>query len=240
MSTSTDLKASPLRLTGTLQAGLSRWLWLAKMLLAIPHFVILAALWLWFIATTPIAGIAILATGRYPRRLFEINTGILRWNWRVGFYVYAALGTDDYPPFTARRTSYPATLEIEYADRLSRPAVLVKALLALPQIAIVALLGADIFLYPIPALNELSTGPLPLGGYSILNLLVVVAGFLLLVTGRYPTGYFDFLVGISRWMYRVLIYLALMTDEYPPFRLDAGGDEPDHATSLPAAASRTA
>ncbi|MBS1673977.1 MAG: DUF4389 domain-containing protein, partial [Actinobacteria bacterium] len=111
--------------------------------------------------------------------------------------------------------------------------------LALPQIAIVALLGADILLYPIPALNALSTGPLPFGGYSVLNLLVVVAGFLLLVTGRYPTGYFDFLIGISRWMYRVLIYLALMTDEYPPFRLDAGSAEPEPAAP-PVAASVTA
>lgn len=240
MSTTTDLSVSPLGLTGTLQAGMSRWLWLVKMLLAIPHFVILAALWLWFIVSTPVAGIAILATGRYPRWLFEVNTGILRWNWRVGFYVYAALGTDLYPPFTTRRTSYPATLEVEYPDRLSRPAVLVKWLLALPQIVIVALLGADILLYPIPALNELSTGPLLLGGYSVLNLLVVVAGFLVLVTGRYPAGYFDFLVGISRWMYRVLIYLALMTDEYPPFRLDAGGGEPAPTTAQPAVAKVTA
>ncbi|HEX8509226.1 MAG TPA: SDR family NAD(P)-dependent oxidoreductase, partial [Propionibacteriaceae bacterium] len=57
-------------------------------------------------------------------------------------------------------------------------------------------------------------------------MLVVVAGFFLLVTGRYPRGLFDLLVGIGRWCYRVLTYVALMHDEYPPFRLDQGQYEP--------------
>jgi hypothetical protein len=60
------------------------------------------------------------------------------------------------------------------------------------------------------------------GGYSVLNLLVVIAGFFLLITGRYPTALFDFLVGINRWAYRALVYVALLSDEYPPFRLDSG------------------
>ncbi len=221
----TTATGSPLALSGTLAPKLSRWLWLVKMILAIPHFVALVALWVWLVITTPIAGAAILITGRYPRRLFDLNVRVLRWNWRVGFYVYAALGTDKYPPFTLGRADYPAALEVAYPGRLSRGLVLIKWMLAIPQLIIVGLLGADLLMYPIAAINDMNTGPLAVGGYSVFNLLVVVAGFLLLVTGRYPRSYFDFLMGINRWMYRVIIYLALMTDDYPPFRLDSGPTE---------------
>ena len=62
----------------------------------------------------------------------------------------------------------------------------------------------------------------------MLNLLVVLAGFFLLITRRYPRGLFDLLIGINRWLYRVLTYVALMHDEYPPFRLDQGQSEPQH------------
>jgi hypothetical protein len=64
------------------------------------------------------------------------------------------------------------------------------------------------------------------GGYSVLNLLVVVAGFFLLITRQYPRALFDALMGINRWLYRVLTYLAFMHDAYPPFRLDQGQHEP--------------
>jgi hypothetical protein len=217
---------SALALTGNLDARQSRWLWLLKMFAAIPHFIVLAALWVAFIVLTFIAGVAILFTGRYPRPLFDVNLGILRWNWRVGFYVYAALGTDKYPPFTFGATEYPASLDIAYPAKLSRGLVLVKWLLAVPQLVIIALIAADIMLYPIPALNQLAGDMQLAGGYSVQNLLVVIAGFFLLVTGTYPRSLFDFLMGINRWMYRVLVYVALMTDEYPPFRLDAGATEP--------------
>ena len=71
----------------------------------------------------------------------------------------------------------------------------------------------------------------------MLNLLIVLAGFFLSITGQYPRSLFDLLMGINRWLYRVLTYVALMHDEYPPFRLDQGqyepGDvEPDPRTTL--------
>ncbi|GMA91052.1 DUF4389 domain-containing protein [Homoserinibacter gongjuensis] len=99
---------SPVALTGHPDATPSRWLWLVKMLLAIPHFVVLAALAVVFVVLTFAAGAAILVSGRYPRPIFALTLGILRWNWRVGFYVYAALGTDRYPHSrSARRTIRP-------------------------------------------------------------------------------------------------------------------------------------
>jgi hypothetical protein len=94
MTSKTSQAGSPVRLTGELDPSLSRWLWLVKMFLAIPHYATLAFLCAAFLVSSVIAGVAILFTGRYPRSLFDFNVGVLRWNWRVGFCVYAALGTD--------------------------------------------------------------------------------------------------------------------------------------------------
>src|SRR5947208_1141846 len=134
------LPSYPLQLEGTLAPRLSRGLWLVKWLLAIPHFIVLFFLWIAFAVVTVIAFFAILFTGRYPRDLFDFNVGILRWSWRVGFYSYSALGTDQYPPFTRDDVpDYPARLAVEYPQSLSRGLVLVKWwLLALPHYLVVA------------------------------------------------------------------------------------------------------
>ena len=149
MTSTTSQAGYPVRLTGELDPNLSRWLWLVKMFLAIPHYVVLAFLWIAFVVSTVIAGFAIVFTGRYPRSLFDFNVGVLRWNWRVGFYVYAALGTDRYPPFTLARSDYPAEFDVAYPEHLSRGLVLVKWLLAIPHLIIVGLIVADLLRYPV-------------------------------------------------------------------------------------------
>ncbi len=63
-------------------------------------------------------------------------------------------------------------------------------------------------------------------GWSLVGLLVLMAALALLFTGRYPRPIHDFVMGMDRWALRVGPYVALMTDRYPPFRLDTGGTEP--------------
>ncbi len=213
----------PLRVRGSLDPGLSRWLWLVKWLLAIPHFVVLFFLWLAFVVLTVVAFFAILFTGRYPRGIFDFNVGVLRWTWRVVFYSYGALGTDRYPPFTlGEAPDYPATLELAYPERLSRGLVLVKWwLLAIPHYIVVG-----VFLGGGHAAAEATDWVWVVGFEAgLIGTLVFFAAVALLFTTRYPRGIFDFVLGLDRWVARVAVYAGLMTDSYPPFRLDQGGED---------------
>ncbi len=212
----------PVALSASLDPQLSQWKWLVKWFLAIPHFVVLFFLWIAFAVLTVVAFFAILFTGRYPRGIFDFNVGVLRWSWRVSYYATnGGLGTDRYPPFSLDRLPGDlATLDIAYPERLSRGLVLVKWwLLAIPHYVVVGLLlngGAS-----------WTTGNgTSYSGIGLLGLLVLVAGVVLLFTGRYPQALFDLIIGLNRWIYRVVAYASLMTDKYPPFRLDQGGTEP--------------
>ncbi|MHA7268791.1 DUF4389 domain-containing protein [Arthrobacter sp. HLT1-20] len=216
----------PARLTGQLDPQLSRGLWLVKWLLALPHMIVLFFLWCAVVITTILAGFAILFTGRYPRALFNFNVGVLRWNWRVAFYAYSALATDKYPPFTLAATEYPADFEVDYPAQLSRGLVLVKWwLLILPHLLVVALLtsaGWSVWGQG----GDWQSGYGRAVGFSLLGILVLIAAVGLLFTGHYQRQLFDLIMGINRWIYRVASYTLLLRDEYPPFRLDQGPDEP--------------
>jgi hypothetical protein len=234
--------AYPVRLIGRRDPSLSRALWLVKWLLAIPHYAVLALLWVGFVVTTIIAGFAILFTGRYPRSLFAFNVAVLRWSWRVGFYAYSALGTDRYPPFTFARTDYPADLEVDYPERLSNGLVLVKWwLLAIPHYLVLGALTGGALALPMlwpwltvwPGVRPFDSVSGTAATLSVLGALVLIAGVILLFTGRYPRGLFDLVLGIDRWVYRVAAYASLMRDEYPPFRLDQGPDDPPAEPVLP-------
>ncbi len=216
----------PVSVRARLDEPVSRWLWLVKWILLIPHFIVLAFLWLAFFLVTAVAFVAILFTGRYPRALFHFNLGVIRWNWRVSYYGYSALGTDRYPPFTlADVPDYPATVDIAYPERLSRGLVLVKWwLLAIPHYLILGVLtGAA---WTVSTQADSGGDQWTPSGPGLIGLCVLFAAIALLFSAKYPRGLYDLVVGINRWALRVLAYVALMTDRYPPFRLDQGGDEP--------------
>lgn len=220
----------PVRVDGELQPDLSRWLWLVKWLLAIPHLVCLAFLWIAFTVLTLVAFVTVIVTGRYPRRIYNFNVGVLRWNWRVAFYGVGAFGTDRYPPFTlGRAVDYPARLEIAYPDHLPRGLRLIgRWLLGIPHYLIAgAFVGGGWLAW--------QNGP-GVSGTGLIGVLALIGAIVLLVTGTYPRPMFDFLLGLNRWVIRTAAYAALLTDAYPPFRFDAGEHEPDTAIQETSAA----
>jgi hypothetical protein len=131
---------------------------------------------------------------KYPRWWFDWNRELMRFQNRVG--VYLALMDDHYPSTDERQG---VTLEFAYPDAerdLNRWLPLVKWFLAIPHYIVL------VFLW--------------LGALIV----VVIAWFTILFTGRYPRGMFEFVEGVFRWTNRVVAYaFILVTDEYPPFRL---------------------
>ena len=196
----------PVRVRSAIDAP-SRRLWLVKWcVLAVPHYPILIGLYLLYPLVTIAAGIAIVFTGRHPRPLFDFNVGVLRWSWRLMNYRFPMNCTDKYPPFTlAPVPDYPADLEVDYPESLTNRAVLLQRwLLGLPQI--ILCWSLEPFLQALCVVNAVWLG----------------------CTGTINQGMFDLLMGIVRWRYRVAVYVSLMRDEYPPFRMDLGSVQVGH------------
>ena len=216
-----ETRSYPARLDGRFDETTSRWMWLLKPVLVLPHIIVLVFLWVGVFFATFAAGVSILFTTRYPRGLFDFNVGVMRWSWRVAFYSFSAYGTDHYPPLTLQSDPlYPADFDVDYPQQLSRGLVLVKWwLLALPQLVIVAVFA----------------GGFGLHFGNLVGLLALIAVVIYAFSGKYPRDMFDLIMGFNRWCYRVLAYVALMRDEYPPFRLDVGGPDPGHMAEEPSA-----
>jgi hypothetical protein len=184
----------PIRLDIQYAEKLSRLTFL-KWILAIPHYLIIYALNIVFNIISLIAFFAIIFTGVYPRSLFDFAVNTQRW--RMNLVGYVLLIRDEYPPFSFEPGLYPVTFEVDYPTTLARFAPLYKWILAIPHFIIVAVLG------------------------FIAAIVVFIAGLSVLFTGKYPEGMYKFVVGVQRWTMRAQLYALFMTDEYPPFSLDA-------------------
>jgi hypothetical protein len=192
----------PVHLRGELTMPPSRWVWIFKCLLIIPHIFVLFFLTIASVVLTLIAFFAILFTGKYPKSMFAFNVGVMRWSWRVSFYSYSALGTDKYPAFSLEPdANYPADLEVEYPAKLANGLVFVKWLLAIPQLIVVGIFQGG-------------------RGWGLISLLTIINAIVLLFTGKMIPDLFKLVIGLNRWTTRVYAYVFLMRDEYPPFRLD--------------------
>ena len=122
--------------------------------------------------------------------------------------------TTDVKSTAALPLPHPARLSARLDPGLSRWLWLVKWLLALPHYLVPAFLWLAVVPVSVMALRALT------------GLLTLYAGIALAITDVYPRGIFDLVIGLNRWALRVAVYAALLTDTYPPFRLDQGGAEP--------------
>ena len=193
----------PVSVRGELEET-NRFSFLVKWLLLLPHWIAWVLLLIASVVAWVGALLAVVATGRYPRPLFDFIVGVMRYGWRLWFYGYGVLGTDKYPPFTLKSVQdYPADVTVEYPDQLHRGLALIKWwLLPIPHFLVLAVL----------------LGSAQAVGLAPLLLLFVVGAQLF--TGRYPRQLFVLLLGVYRWDARVWAYMGLVTEKYPPFRLE--------------------
>jgi len=163
----------------------------------IPHGICLLIYGIGVAIVTFVAFWVILFTGKYPRGLFDFVVGYMRWSTRVSAYGENLL-RDEYPPFNGKEGDYPASVSVEYPERLSRGLLLLKVFLGWIYVGIPH--GIVLYLYGIAV-----------------AVVIFIAFLIILFTARYPKGLFDFVAGYMRWSMRVNVYLLLMRDEYPPF-----------------------
>lgn len=186
----------PLGIDVTSPPEVERWRPLVNWLLVIPHQLWLLVLMLGADVLAFLGWFVILFTGRLPDSWSDFITGVLRYQWRILAYLYA--WTVEYPTFNPvpghiDPGDYPAVLWCARAVERNRLTVLLRAILAIPQLVV-------LYLYGIAA-----------------SVVLIVAWFAVLLTGRWPEGMRSFVIGYFRWQLRVYAYLYLLTDVYPPF-----------------------
>ena len=178
----------------------ARWRPLVHWLLGIPYYVVLYVLQIALVVVILIAWFAILFTGNIPEGMFAFMASVHRFQWRYSSYILWM--REPYPPFELTGpaidpgTDPPTRFSVEYPERLSRLLIFVKWLLAVPHFIVLIFLVV---------------------GAAVAS---IIGFFAVLITGRWPEGLRQFIVGVHRWAYRVQAYVFLLTDVYPPFRLD--------------------
>lgn len=142
-----------------------------------------------------VAWFAVLFTGKYPKKMFDFNTGTLRWMNNVMSYMFIL--NDTYPKFSGKETDYPLSVQFEYPEKLSR-GILILRFFSLIYVGIPH--GFCLFFRMIAT-----------------SIVVFIAGWAVLFTGKYPPKMHHFVLGTLKWETRVSAYMMFMTDTYPPF-----------------------
>jgi len=172
--------------------------WIARFILTLPHYIMVNLLQFVGIVAWWMSTWGILFTGRYPRGLFRLNVGVLRWY--MGYYSYLFSLYDEFPPLDLdQRPNRELILEVDYPPTSSRwlnlPFLPLKFLLVIPSALILYALASAAFVC------------------------VLIGQFAILFTGSFPVGLHRFVVGVQRWSARMYGYIFGFTDQYPPFSM---------------------
>ena len=211
-----------------------------KVLMLLPHGICLAVLTIVQIVVAFVAQIVVAVTGEYPAGMFDFVAGVLRWSTRVTTFFLSL--NDRYPPFSLQPDpGYPSDLVIARPARSSRLYALFTVIVEiLAGIAVVAVLvdrthtvgSGNGFSFSSRGPSFSSSGlvlrdiaAIPHGIVLFFLFIAVavlwyVAQWVILVTARYPHGWFDFTAGVVRWQTRVSGYALGLIDRYPPFTFD--------------------
>ncbi len=200
-----DAKSYPARVSFERQAASSRlWAFLTiipiKLIALIPHFIVLYFLGMLAGAATAATIILVLFTKKVPKVLSDVIIGIARWRWRI--MTYFVCMTDKYPPLSFDKgLSYPADLDFDYQEESDR----MWALLTIIPVKFIILIPH----------------------FIVLLVMSIVAAFCIFVgiwatlfMGRFPESFEKALIVIERYKLRIMVYVACLTDKYPPMDWD--------------------
>lgn len=191
----------PARFTFDAPERVANWRPLVHWLLVIPHVIVMYVLGIVAEVIAVISWFAIVITGRLPDGFANIQCMYLRYQMRT--ISYLAFAREEYPPFSFQTTpgdpGDDPRVRMDFVPALgnrNRLTTFFRLILAIPHFIVVGVLSVAAFV------------------------VVIVAWFAVLFTGRWPTGMLNFVVGVGRWSVRSNAYLFLLTDEYPPFSLE--------------------
>ncbi|HLO58710.1 MAG TPA: DUF4389 domain-containing protein [Bacteroidales bacterium] len=164
--------------------------------IAIPHGIILFFLGIWSAILTFVAFWIVLFTGKYPKTMFDYQVGFNRWNLRVNTAMMNL--SDGYPGFGLDVQDENLNFNLEYPEKISRVLLLLRLFLGWLYVMIPH--GFLLFFRTIATM-----------------VIVFISWFAVLFTGKYPAVFHEYVTGLMRWNTRVNLYIAFLTDQYPPF-----------------------
>ena len=179
--------------------------------IGIPHLFLMMFANIWSSIIGFISWWVILFTGSYPRSFWEFNLGLQKWSLRLNCVLYNL--ADQYPQFWVDKNNNNeiSDIELEYPESQSRGTLLLRSFFGFIYVIIPH--GLVLFFRSIAGM-----------------VLSFLAWWAVLFTGKYPESWFEFNAGTLRWSTRVNLYMAFLTDEYPPFT--GGETDPEPKTPV--------